>query len=67
MYYSNKVLKKTNKGKKIIKILFKKIKQNPKKYIKKENLNNASLERNVCDFIAGMTDRFAINIFNKIK
>jgi dGTPase len=67
MYYSKSVLKKTNKGKKIIKLLFKKIRQNPKKYIKKENFNNPSIERNVCDFIAGMTDRFAINIFNKIK
>ena len=67
MYYSKSVLKKTNKGKKIIKLLFKKIRQNPKKYIKKENFNNLSIERNVCDFIAGMTDRFAINIFNKIK
>ena len=67
MYYSKSVLKKTNKGKKIIELLFKKIRQNPKKYIKKENFNNLSIERNVCDFIAGMTDRFAINIFNKIK
>jgi len=67
MYYSKSVLKKTNKGKKIIELLFKKIRQNPKKYIKKENFNNPSIERNVCDFIAGMTDRFAINIFNKIK
>ena len=67
MYYSKSVLKKTNKGKKIIELLFKKIRQNPKKYIKKENFNNPSIERTVCDFIAGMTDRFAINIFNKIK
>ena len=67
MYYSKSVLKKTNKGKKIIELLFKKLRQNPKKYIKKENFNNPSIERNVCDFIAGMTDRFAINIFNKIK
>ena len=67
MYYSKSVLKKTNKGKKIIELLFKKIRQNPNKYIKKENFNNPSIERNVCDFIAGMTDRFAINIFNKIK
>ena len=67
MYYSKVVLKKTNNGKKIIKSLFKKIKINPKKYIKKENMLQRSKERAICDFIAGMTDRFAINLHNSIK
>ena len=29
--------------------------------------NNADIERSICDFIAGMTDRYAINLYNKIK
>ncbi|OUX54557.1 MAG: deoxyguanosinetriphosphate triphosphohydrolase [Pelagibacteraceae bacterium TMED287] len=66
MYYSKDVLKKTEKGKKIIKTLFKKIKKIPKKYIN-NNIKERSMERAICDFIAGMTDRFAINLYNKIK
>jgi dGTPase len=67
MYYSPTVLNKTNKGKKIIKILFKKICNNPKKFIKIKINKDTNKERVVCDFIAGMTDRFAINLYNKLK
>ena len=67
MYYSNQVLKKTNNGKKIIKNLFQIINKTPKKYIVKENMSTKFKERSVCDFIAGMTDRFAINLHNKEK
>ena len=67
MYYSPTVLNKANEGKKIIKILFKKICNNPKKFIKINIKKNLNKERMVCDFIAGMTDRFAINLYNKLK
>ncbi len=67
MYFSPSVVKKTNKGKKIIKKLFIKISQKPNKFIKLNNIKNKRKERAVCDFIAGMTDRFAINLYNKIK
>ena len=67
MYYSKDVLKKTNQGKKIIEKLFIKIKKNPIKYIKKENMLKRSRERAVSDFIAGMTDRFAIDLYNSTK
>ena len=67
MYFHKAVLNKTNRGKKIIKTLFFKIKKNPKKFIKKEAIDNESEERNICDFIAGMTDRYAINLYNSIK
>jgi dGTPase len=67
MYLNKEVLKKTNKGKKIIKKLFLKIKLNPSKYIKKENMKKTSKERAVCDFIAGMTDRFAIKLYKSLK
>jgi len=67
MYYNKNVLKKTNKGKMIIKKLFLIIKKKPNKYIKKGDMFKRSKERAVCDFIAGMTDRFAINLYNSTK
>jgi len=67
MYLSNSVVKKTNMGKKIIKLLFIKIKKNPSKFIKKTIYKKNNFERNICDFIAGMTDRYAINLYNSLK
>jgi dGTPase len=67
MYLSKNVLKKTNNGKKIIKFLFLKIKKNPSKFIKKSLYQRNNIERNICDFIAGMTDRYAINLYNTLK
>ena len=67
MYYHKNVIHKTNIGKKIIKELFFKIKKKPKKFINTHNFKKINAERIVCDFIAGMTDRYAINLHNKIK
>jgi len=67
MYLSKSVLKKTNMGKKIIKFLFLKIKKNPLKFIKKSIFQKNNFERSICDFIAGMTDRYAINLYNSLK
>ena len=67
MYYSKGVLKKTNQGKQIVKSLFKIIKKNPKKFIKFQNIKNHTKERAISDFIAGMTDRFAINLYKDKK
>jgi len=67
MYFHSKVNFKTNYGKKIITKLFTKIKSNPKKYINIKKYYNSSIERIICDYIAGMTDRYAINLYNKIK
>ncbi len=66
MYYNKNVLKKTKEGKKIITFLFMKIKKDPKRYIKK-NINLKRKERTICDFIAGMTDRYAINLYHSLK
>ena len=66
MYNHPKVLVNTNKGKKIIKDLFKFISKNPKKYIDKNLFKKEKKERVISDFIAGMTDRYAINIHKKI-
>ena len=67
MYNNKKVLVNTNKGKKIIKDLFKYLSNNPKKHISNELFKNDEKERVIADFIAGMTDRYAINLHKKIK
>jgi dGTPase len=67
MYFHKNVKKKTNYGKKIIKKLFLIIIKNPKKYINIKKYKNSKLERIICDYIAGMTDRYAINLYKKIK
>ena len=67
MYYHDDVKKNTNKGKLIIKKLFLSIKKNPDKYINVSKYDKSNIARSICDFIAGMTDRYAINLYNKIK
>ena len=67
MYNHKKVLANTNKGKKIVEELFKYLLKNSKKYISKDFYKVEKKERVVADFIAGMTDRFAINLHKKIK
>ena len=66
MYNNKNVLKKNNKGKLIIKKLFNKIIKNPKRFIAKEDFLEDKY-RAVSDFISGMTDRYAINLYNNIK
>ena len=67
MYNHKKVAVNTNKGKKIINDLFKYLLKNPKKHISKVMFQNEQKERVIADFIAGMTDRYAINLHKKIK
>ena len=67
MYYHKEVKKNTNKGKKIIRKLFLSIKKNPERYINVSKYDKSDIARSICDFIAGMTDRYAINLYNKIK
>tara|TARA_A100001011_G_scaffold400776_1_gene518624 strand:+ start:1221 stop:2351 length:1131 start_codon:yes stop_codon:yes gene_type:complete len=67
MYKHKIVSNKTKYGMKIVKTLFKKISKNPKKYIKNTYLYKSDKERMVCDFIAGMTDRYAIKLYSSIK
>jgi len=67
MYNNKKVLANTERGKMITRELFKYLINNTKEYTNKELLKIEEKERLVADFIAGMTDRFAINLYNKIK
>ena len=61
MYFHRKVNSKTNFGRKVITQLFTKIKRNPKQYINIKKYTNLNTERIICDYIAGMTDRFALD------
>ena len=67
MYYHKEVIKNTNRGKTIIRKLFLSIKKKPDKYINVSKYDKSDIARSICDFIAGMTDRYAINLYNKIK
>ena len=67
MYNHKKVIVNTNRGKKIINDLFKYLSKNHKKHISDELFNKEKKERVIADFIAGMTDRYAINLHKKIK
>tara|TARA_B100000900_G_scaffold415409_1_gene445191 strand:+ start:495 stop:1598 length:1104 start_codon:yes stop_codon:yes gene_type:complete len=66
MYENKSVLEKNEKGKKIVNNLFKLIKANPRKFINKEQLTKNNY-RAISDFISGMTDRYAINLYNHNK
>ncbi len=66
MYNNKKVLTKNNKGKKVLSYLFKKISKNPQKYFLIKN-NKSSNYRQISDYISGMTDRFALNLYSRIK
>jgi dGTP triphosphohydrolase len=66
MYNNKNVMKKNNNGKSIIKKLFKTILNKPNKYIKSSYLKNEKY-RAISDYISGMTDRFAIQLYKSLK
>ena len=66
MYNNKNVLIKNNEGKKIIRKLFFNITKKPKKYLTKDQLKNNE-HRAIADFISGMTDRYAINLYKNLK
>lgn len=67
--YLNPIAKsEENKAKNMLAFLFEYYVKNPGKmpelYVK--NLNEEPVERCVCDYISGMTDRYAIDIYNEL-
>ena len=66
MYNNNSVLRKNQRGKLIIKKLFEIIKSKPRKFLTKDQLTKDKY-RAISDFISGMTDRYAINLYNNYK
>jgi len=67
VYNHNSLILKRKKAEEIIMKLFKYYKTNydslPNDWKKIKSTNN---ERNICDYISGMTDRFALNLYNSI-
>ena len=66
MYKNKNVVKKNKQGKKIVKKLYSLILKNPYKFLNKEQLKE-NKTRAIADFISGMTDRYAINLYNATK
>ncbi len=66
MYKNKNVLIKNNQGKKIVKKLYGLISKNPYKFLNKFQLKE-NKTRAIADFISGMTDRYAINLYNSTK
>ena len=66
MYNNKSVLRKNQRGKVIIKKLFDIIKSKPRKFLTKDQLTKDKY-RPISDFISGMTDRYAINLYNNYK
>ena len=66
MYNNKNVLKKNNQGKKILKYLFVNISKNPNKFFQ-IGKSKIYRPRHISDYISGMTDRYAINLYKKIK
>jgi len=66
MYKNKNVLIKNSSGKKIVKKLYGLISKNPYKFFNKHKLKN-NKTRAIADFISGMTDRYAINLYNSSK
>ena len=64
MYNNKNVLNKNNNGKKIIKKLFVEISKKPKKFI--NNFDQKNKYRSISDYISGMTDRFAIQLYRSL-
>ena len=67
MYNHKKVVINTNRGKRIVQDLFNHLSTKHKKYISVKLLKKEQKKRAIADFIAGMTDRYAINLHKKLK
>ena len=67
MYENKSVKNMTNKAERVIQTLYRYLIKSNKKFIPSDIKKKWGLERSVSDFIAGMTDKFAIDLYNKIK
>uniref|UniRef100_A0A7C4AIS5 Deoxyguanosinetriphosphate triphosphohydrolase-like protein n=1 Tax=Thermodesulfovibrio aggregans TaxID=86166 RepID=A0A7C4AIS5_9BACT len=65
VYYNEAIIKEFEKARLMLEILYNYYLENPH-LIGAEGLSEAELHRRICDFIAGMTDRYALYTFEKI-
>ena len=63
---SNRQYFSDNNGKKIVKKLYSLISKKPNKFLARDQLKE-NKTRAISDFISGMTDRYAINLYNSTK
>ena len=68
VYFAPAVYANFIKASKILKELYNYFLENEEKFLKESGMSDDGepLERRVCDFIAGMTDRYAFNYYEKI-
>jgi dGTPase len=68
VYFGKIVYSNFLKASKILKELYNYFLEHEEEFIKESGMSNTDdpLERRVCDFIAGMTDRYAFNFYEKI-
>ena len=67
VYNHEKLLNKKNNSKIVINNLFKYFKNNNAKLPLDWKEQNIEIERLICDYISGMTDRFALNLYKEIN
>ena len=67
MYFNKQIIKKTDNGKFIIKKLFNHMIKKPNNFINLRKKDKINYHRNICDYIAGMTDRYAINLYKGLQ
>lgn len=66
MYNHSFVKKWNDKSDKVISVLFNYLKKNPDKILKVNKNNDDNMERNISDYISGMTDNYALNFYENI-
>lgn len=66
MYNHSFVKKWNDKSEKVISVLFNYLKKNPDKILKVNKNNDDNMERNISDYISGMTDNYALNFYENI-
>ena len=67
MYKNFNIVKNINKSEKIIRFLFKKLLNDRGRFLRKDLIIKSSKERAISDYISGMTDRYAINLYRSLK
>ena len=67
MYKNFNIVKNINKSEKIIRFLFKKLLNGGNRFLRKDLIIKSSKERVISDYISGMTDRYAINLYRSLK
>ena len=66
VYTNSKAKSEENKAKEMIETLYDYFYKNPEELAKRAPVNRDHLSQSVVDYIAGMTDRYAVNVFEEL-